>query len=59
MPEFKTFTSKMDSELKKECQIYCIREEIDLIELIDKALRHEIGYVKKTTEDDQKIFEKE
>jgi len=49
----------MDSELKKECQIYCIREEIDFIQLIDSALRHEIGYVKETIEDEKKIFEKE
>jgi len=55
--DLRVFTSKMDSELKKECQIYCIREEIDLIELIDKALRNEIGYFPEPEAEDKKIFE--
>lgn len=59
MADLKLFTSKIDGDLKKECQIYCIREEIDFIQLIDSALRHEIGYVEETTEDEKKLFDKE
>lgn len=44
MSDLKVFTSKIDTDLKKECQIYCIKNDIDFIQLIDKALKKEINF---------------
>lgn len=59
MSDLKVFTSKIDSELKKACQIYCIKEEIDFMQLLDKSLRSFIGYERLTVDEENKIFNKE
>ena len=45
------FTSKMDKELKKEAQIYCLTNDIDLIDLLDYSVSQQITHNKNTTKD--------
>lgn len=54
--EKKTFTSKIDSDLHKAAKLYCIKEDIDLIDLIDKSLRREIDFYPEEQDNDKEIF---
>ena len=54
--EKKAFTSKIDPDLHKAAKMYCIKEDIDFIDLIDKSLRREIDFYPEEQDDDKEIF---